>query len=222
VSAVPRPSTAEVISRVAHDLRGSLNALAGWGGALEAAPLSPEDVQRAGAAVSRQAHVTSRRLDLALDLWRLDLGLLDLTPAVVTARTMAHAAIGACAEARSQRRVSCDATCPDDLHLLVNGRRFVQALSLLVDEAIANAPEGGRVELRGDLHDGNVRFQLIPVDGTAPRERSWPFTRTLAVALVEAQQGHVETRDAGAFEISMPCAPASAVAGAAQMPRDDG
>lgn len=222
MSPVPRPSTAEVISRVAHDLRGSLNALAGWGGALEAAPLSPEDVQRAGAAVSRQAHVTSRRLDLALDLWRLDLGLIDLTPAMVTARTLAHAAIGACADSRTQRNVTCDAACPDDLYLLVNGRRFVQALSLLVDEAVANAPAGGRVELRVDAHDGDVRFHVVPVAGTAPRERSWPFTRTLAAALVEAQQGRVETRDAGAFEISMPCAPASAVGDAGQIPRDDG
>ena len=222
MSPVPRPSTAEVISRVAHDLRGSLNALAGWGGALEAAPLSPEDVQRAGAAVSRQAHLTSRRIDLALDLWRLDLGLLDLTPAVVTANTMAHAAIGACAEARSQRDVTGEATSPDHLYLLVNGRRFVQALSLLVDEAIANAPPGGRVDVRVQTHDDHVRFHIVPVDGTAPRERSWPFARTLAAALVEAQQGRVETRDAGGFEVSMPCAPASAIADAGQMPRDDG
>ena len=222
MSLAPRPSTAEVISRVAHDLRGSLNALAGWGGALEAAPLAPDDVQRAGAAVSRQAHLTSRRLDLALDLWRLDLGHIDLTPALVTANTMAHAAIGACAEARRQKNVACEATSPDALYLFVNGRRFVQALSLLVEDAIANAPEGGRVEVQVDAHDGQVRFQVIPVDGTAPRERSWPFTRTLAVALVEAQQGRVETRDAGGFELSMPCAPASAMPDGGQMPRDDG
>jgi signal transduction histidine kinase len=222
VSPVPRPSTAEVISRVAHDLRGSLNAIAGWGGALEAAPLSPEDVQRAGAVVSRQAHAASRRLDLALDLWRLDLGLVDLTPAIVTARTMAFAAIGACADARRQREVACEAICADEAYLLVNGRRFVQALALLVDEAIANAPAGGRVEVRVEPHPGEVRFHIVPAGGTAPRERSWPFTRTLAAALLEAQQGRVETRDAGAFEVSMPCAPASALADPAQMPRDDG
>jgi signal transduction histidine kinase len=219
---VPRPSTAEIISRVAHDLRGSLNAIAGWGGALEAAPLSAEDVQRAGAAVSRQAHAASRRLDLALDLWRLDLGLVDLTPAVVTARTMAFAAIGACADARAQREVACEAVLEGDAHLLVNGRRFVQALSLLVDEAIANAPVGGRVEVRVEPHPDEVRFHIVPAGGTAPRERSWPFTRTLAAVLIEAQQGRVETRDAGAFEVSMPCAPASALADPAQMPRDDG
>jgi signal transduction histidine kinase len=211
-----------VISRVAHDLRGSLNAIAGWGGALEAAPLSAEDVQRAGAAVSRQAHATSRRLDLALDLWRLDLGLVDLTPAVVTARTMAYAAIGACADARSQREVACEAICAEDASLLVNGRRFVQALSLLLDEAIATTPTGGRVEVRVEAHPADVRFHVVPAGGTAPRERSWPFTRTLAAALIEAQQGRVETRDAGAFEVSMPCAPASALADPAQMPRDDG
>lgn len=222
MSPVPRPSTAEVISRVAHDLRGSLNAIAGWGGALEAAPLSAEDVQRAGAAVSRQAHAASRRLDLALDLWRLDVGLIDLTPAVVTARTMAYAAIGACADARGQREVACEAICTDEAYLLVNGRRFLQALSLLVDEAIANAPAGGRVEVRVEPHSGEVRFQIVPAHGTAPREGSWPFTRTLAAALIEAQQGRVETRDAGAFEVSMPCAPASALADPAQMPRDDG
>jgi signal transduction histidine kinase len=211
-----------VISRVAHDLRGSLNAIAGWGGALEAAPLSAEDVQRAGAAVSRQAHAASRRLDLALDLWRLDLGLVDLTPAVVTARTMAYAAIGACAEARGQREVACEAICAEDASLLVNGRRFVQALSLLLDEAIATTPIGGRVEVRVEPHLAEVRFHVVPAGGTAPRERSWPFTRTLAAALIEAQQGRVETRDAGAFEVAMPCAPASALADPAQMPRDDG
>jgi K+-sensing histidine kinase KdpD len=198
-----------VISRVAHDLRATLNALASWGGALEAGPMSPEDVRRAGAAVSRQAHMTSRRLDQALDLWRLDLGLLGLTPMAVPAATMAQAAVGACAAVAAQRDVACEVTADAALAVSVDGQRFVQAVALLMEEVIGQAPAHGRVAVDVSKQDGVVRVQLVPVEGSVPRGGPAPFTRSLAVALVEMQGGRVDAGDKGGFAISLPCAPAS-------------
>jgi signal transduction histidine kinase len=111
-----------VIGRVAHDLRATLNAVAGWGGVLEAAgPLSAEDVRRAGAAVSRQARLTSRRLDLALDFWRLDVGLIDLTPAPTPAASMAQGAVATCASVSVERGVACDVTADATVLVSVHG-----------------------------------------------------------------------------------------------------
>lgn len=205
---VTSPSRGEVISRVAHDLRATLNALAGWGGALEAGPLSPEDVRRAGAAVSRQAHLTSRRLDLALDLWRLDLGLLEMSAASLSASSMAHAAIGTCAGVTAERGVTCDVTSDDALSVDVHGPRFVQAMALLLEEVIGLAPVSGRVTIGVSRQGDEVRFEMAPVAGSVPRGTS-PFTRSLAVALVESQGGRVDAGATGGFAISLPCAPAS-------------
>ena len=203
------PSRAEVISRVAHDLRATLNALAGWGGALEAGPLSPDDVRRAGAAVSRQAHLTSRRLDLALDFWRLDLGLLEMSAAPLSASAMAQAAIGSCAGIAAQRGVTCEVTADDAPAINVHGQRFAQAMALLLEEVIGLAPVNGRVTVSVSRQGDDVRFEMVPVAGSEPHGVSSPFTRSLAVALVELQGGRVDAGDAGGFSISLPCAPAS-------------
>jgi two-component system CheB/CheR fusion protein len=210
VTRVTSPSRADVIGRVAHDLRATLNAVAGWGGVLEAGPLSAEDVRRAGAAVSRQAHLTSRRLDLALDFWRLDVGLIELTPAAIPAATMAQAAVAGCASVAVERGVACDVTADATLLVSVHGQRFSQALGLLVEEVISLAPVGGRIAVGVAREDDNVRFELVPVGGSPRRAATTsPFTRSLAVALVEIQGGRVDAGDAGTFTVTVPCAPAS-------------
>lgn len=211
MSRLTAPPRAEVIGRVAHDLRATLNAIAGWGGALEAAPLSADDVRRAGAALTRQAHLTSRKLDAALDLWRLDVGLVDFTPSSAGAASLARAAVGSCVDISTQHGIACDVVCADDaLEVHVNSRRVVQALALLVEEIIGLVPANGRVTLHIQREADDVRIAVVPTDGAAPRGNSWPFTRSLAVALIEMQGGRVDAGDGGAFTISLPCAPASA------------
>jgi signal transduction histidine kinase len=210
VTRVTTPPRNEVISRVAHDLRATLNALAGWGGALEAGPLSPEDVRRAGAAVSRQAHLTSRRLDLALDFWRLDLGLLEMPMAPVAASSMAQAAVGTCAAVAAQRSVTCEVTADESLTVNVHGLRFSQAVALLLEEVIGFAPVNGRVTVGVSRQGDEVCFVLAPIAGSASAAVSSTFTRSLAVALVESQGGRVDAGDAGGFAVALPCAPAPA------------
>lgn len=223
MSRLTGPPRAEVIGRVAHDLRATLNAIAGWGGALETAPLSPDDIRRAGAALTRQAHLTSRKLDAALDLWRLDVGLMDFTPSAADAASLARAAVGTCVDASAQRGIACDVVCADDsLAVHVNSRRVVQALALLVEEIIGLAPVNGRVTIHVERDADDVRIAVVPAGGATPRGNSWPFTRSLAVALIEMQGGRVDAGDGGAFTISLPCAPASALTDGDQMPRDDG
>lgn len=211
MSGLSRRPDAEVIARVAHDLRASLNALAGWGGALEAGPLGPEDVRRAGAAVTRQAHLTARRLDLALDFWRLDLGLLELSPTPLNPSAVVMAAVGSSADACAQRGVTAEVTGDDaEEWVMANARRLAQALSLLIEEAAGLTPAGGRVDVRVERRDGMVNFHVVPLPGSPPRERSGPFTRSLASALIEAQGGRVDAGDAGALVVSFPGAPAPA------------
>ena len=65
------------IRQVAHDLRASLNVVVSWAELVKAGQLPPEDVSRAGDTIVRHARHLSERLGVALDLWRLDSGLLD-------------------------------------------------------------------------------------------------------------------------------------------------
>ena len=68
------------IRQVAHDLRASLNVVVSWAELVKAGQLPPEDVSRAGDTIVRHARHLSERLGVALDLWRLDSGLLDAVP----------------------------------------------------------------------------------------------------------------------------------------------
>ena len=81
-------------------------------------------------------------------------------------------------------------------------------MALLLEEVIGLAPVNGKVTVGVSSRGDAVCFELIPVAGSAPHGISSPFTRSLAVALVELQGGRVDAGDAGGFAISLPCAPA--------------
>ena len=73
----------EIRRRVAHDVRASLNTIAGW---TEIARQETTDDAMRGRAVDtilRHVRQASRRLDDAMDLWRIELGTLPVHPAPV-------------------------------------------------------------------------------------------------------------------------------------------
>src|SRR5258705_3448777 len=69
------------IRHVGHDLRSALNAVVAWGELVRTGQLPPEELTRAGDTIVRQVRQLSRRLRDVLDLWRLDVGAITLTPA---------------------------------------------------------------------------------------------------------------------------------------------
>src|SRR6185503_19777573 len=88
-----RPLGDEIRRRVAHDVRASLNTIAGW---TEIARQETTDDAMRGRAVDtilRHVRQASRRLDDAMDLWRIELGALPMHPAPVHVPAVVRAAM---------------------------------------------------------------------------------------------------------------------------------
>ena len=128
------------IRQVAHDLRASLNVVVSWAELVKAGQLPPEDVSRAGDTIVRHARHLSERLGVALDLWRLDSGLLTVVPRASPVGAIVRAAIDDACRHFESRRVTCRIEVRSDGNASVDAPRLAQALRVLLTEAAANTP----------------------------------------------------------------------------------
>ncbi len=124
-----RPLGDEIRRRVAHDVRASLNTIAGW---TEIARQETTDDAMRGRAVDtilRHVRQASRRLDDAMDLWRIELGTLPVHPAPVHVPAVVRAAMAHVdADARQLRpswRLTLDS---EERYALADRQRLQQAL----------------------------------------------------------------------------------------------
>lgn len=164
------------IRHVGHDLRSSLNAVVAWGELVRTGQLPPEELTRAGDTIVRQARHLSRRLSDALDLWRLDVGALKLTP---TTGSVASAVRGAIEASRLQfetRRIECRMTVDGDGAADIDTIRLSQALTLLLMDAALNTPVGDVVDVRVAPREGGLAV-TITGGGKAPGKQAFDRDR---------------------------------------------
>ena len=204
--------TSDVFLRhVAHDLRASLNVVVSWGELVKAGQLPAADLARAGDTIVRHARHLSRRLSDALDLWRLDLGRLELTahPSAVSAAV--RSAVDLARPQFDSRRVECSLDIHADGLALVDGARLVQALVVLLEDAATNTAAGQRVEVTLDVDTAGPVVRIVGggrlPDATAfdrnppetrPTVNSRPFDFGLALArsLIERNAGMLDVEPA--------------------------
>ena len=154
--------TSDVFLRhVAHDLRASLNVVVSWGELVKAGQLPPDDLARAGDTIVRHARHLSRRLSDALDLWRLDLGRLELTahPSAVSAAV--RSAVDLARPQFDSRRVSARWTSTPMAWRTWMARGWSQALVVLLEDAATNTPAGQRVEVRLDVDTAGPVVRIV-------------------------------------------------------------
>jgi K+-sensing histidine kinase KdpD len=206
---------------VGHDLRSSLNAVVAWGELVRTGQLPPEELTRAGDTIIRQARQLSRRLSDALDLWRLDVGALKVTPALASIAAAVRSAAEAARPQLESRRVSCHVTLNADAAADLDTVRLAQALTLLLVDAALNTPAGETIEVtlqHGDdgmvcriLGGGRVpderAFDRDPAETSNNGTRPFDFGLSLARTLVAMNSGtlEVESCDAGrvAFVVTL-------------------
>ena len=140
-------ATDAFIRHVGHDLRSSLNAVVAWGELVRTGQLPPEELTRAGDTIVRQARQLSRRLSDALDLWRLDVGALTVTPAMASIAAAVRSAAEAARPQLESRRVTCHLTLAADGAADLDTVRLTQALTLLLVDAAMNTAAGERIEV---------------------------------------------------------------------------
>jgi CheY-like chemotaxis protein len=166
-SAHGRPLGDEVRRRVAHDVRASLNTIAGW---TEIARQETTDDAMRGRAVDtilRHVRQASRRLDDAMDLWRIELGTLPVHPAPVHVPAIVRAAMASVdTDARQLRpawRLTLDS---EERYALADRQRLQQALAALLCHAAVHAPPGGVIGIRIEMRDAHVA--IVIDDGGPP------------------------------------------------------
>jgi protein-histidine pros-kinase len=153
----------EFITMVSHELRAPLNTVIGLGEALaedEREPLTPRQSERIGTMLVSARHLSEVVKDI-LDLSRIELGMLRLERAAVSIAWLCDLSVGMVADAAERKRivlrkhVECG-----ELKFLVDGRRVLQILVNLLDNAIKFTAPGGQVLLEVRPRDAAVEFAI--------------------------------------------------------------
>jgi CheY-like chemotaxis protein len=122
---------------------------------------------RAVDTIIRHVRQASRRLDDAMDLWRIDVHNLAVTPIPVHVPAIVRAAIAQVdAEAREARptwRLTVDS---EERYALADRTRVQQAMVALLSHAAVHAPAGGTVTVRIEGRSSNVVVSIE--DGGPP------------------------------------------------------
>ena len=207
------------IRQVAHDLRASLNVVVSWAELVKSGQLPPEDVSRAGDTIVRHARHLSERLGVALDLWRLDSGLLAPSMRVASVGALVRAAVDDARRHFEGRRVNCRLDVRGDGSASVDAPRLVQALVVMLGDAAVNTPADQSVEVTvaadggdqlvvsivgGGLMPGEKAFNRDVADtgGSGPR-RPFDFGLALAKELIELNGGALAVGPADGDRVAM-------------------
>lgn len=223
----------EFVGDVSHELRTPITAIRGWAGALQdGTAAQPEQRERALQAIAEEADRLADLTETLLTLADLDAGrggfsivptdLARTIDALVARHSLAAAGAGVGLVAGASVAGA---------RVLADPERLLQAMSALVDNAIAYTPAGGEVLVSAEVRAARV---LLTVDdtgpGISPEDREAVFARftrlersrstrgggsglglSLCRKLVELMGGSVRATDSplgGArFEIELPLAP---------------
>jgi CheY-like chemotaxis protein len=139
----------DYLSQVAHELRGSLNAILGWAELLRRAECDDAARIRAAETIARHARQQSAMLTELIDTWRLSVGTLALASGAVDVLWVVQDAVAAVQPAADARTVRLETRLDPTASRLANGdaKRLSQALTALLLNAVHFAPEGSVVRL---------------------------------------------------------------------------
>jgi CheY-like chemotaxis protein len=173
VEAGPSTSTSEFLSRVAHELRGPLNAILGFGQLLEMRDLGEPERADVEQILTAGRHM----LDLlagVLEIWRLDAGRDDVVCEHVDICALVRQAVELTAPLREARGLALSLELPPSaLHCLADRRRTEQALLSVLSNAtkynrdhgsvtVAVADDGDAVDVRVTDTGAGIAAELMP------------------------------------------------------------
>jgi CheY-like chemotaxis protein len=137
----------EFLLQTAHELRGSLNTILGWGEFLRHGPCDEATRVRAAETIIRHARQQSWMIAELIDTWRLACGSFRLNLSALNVGELARAAadaIGPMAQAKQVRiEVTRDTTASERVR--GDAKRITQAITSLMTNAVHFAPAGSVV-----------------------------------------------------------------------------
>ena len=153
----------EFLSRLSHELRNPLNAVAGWARMLESGQLSEERARHAVQVILRNTAAQTRLLDDLLDLCVVESGRIQLVHQPVDLRRLVVAALDDIRPVAAAKDIRLhDVLVP--LEPLVNGDpgRLQQVLGNRLDNAVKFTPGGGAIEVT--LRQAGSRAEIVVSD----------------------------------------------------------
>ena len=243
----------EFLSTLSHELRTPLNAILGWTWLIQNGSLDDAGTQRAVATIERNARAQSQIVDDILDVSRIITGKLRLNMHRLSLARLVDEAIETARPAAAAKEIRIERMLDPDLPPISGDpNRLQQVAWNLLSNAVKFTPNGGRIEVRLDRHDGQARLQVSDSGiGIRPDFLDYVFDRFrqadssttriygglglgLAIVrhLVELHGGTVHAESAGegqgaCFTVTLPFAPLSAPEpgpeeATAEMPLDRG
>jgi two-component system CheB/CheR fusion protein len=160
----------EFIATVSHELRGPLNAMAGWVNVMTASSVDDATRARGLAALERSVKVQTRLIEDLLDMSRILSGKLRLTPRFVDLGEIARAALDTALPAANAKSISVTFPPPTGPFFVIGDPdRLQQVVWNLLSNAVKFTPRDGRVEMRLDRCGTSVQLQVSDTGaGIAP------------------------------------------------------
>jgi signal transduction histidine kinase len=148
-------------SSIVHDLRNPLAAIYGGTEMMVDGELSPEQTQRVARSIYRSSRVIKDLLQELVDVSR---GRMQ-APELCVLEEIAGAAVDSQRPLAEQRNVAIESSIDPGIEVLLERGRMERVFMNLVSNALEAMPDGGRVSLGAELHEGHV---IVRVADTGP------------------------------------------------------
>jgi PAS domain S-box-containing protein len=149
----------EFLSTVSHELRTPLQAMLGWVAVLRQGKLGEAKAARALDIIEQSGRAQSRLIGDLLDVSRLSTGRLRIEPRPVDLPPLVQSAVDAVAPAAEAKRVHVRCLFDPSVGPVAGDpERLQQIVWNLLSNAVKFTPAGGRVELRLERDDRDVRI----------------------------------------------------------------
>lgn len=153
--------TDEFLATLSHELRTPLNAILGWAQMLQTRALPPDRLQQAVDVIGRNARLQAQLIEDILDLSRIITGKLQVERLPVSISQLVEAAINGVQPAAEAKALTVSRRLDPALPVLEGDpSRLQQVLGNVLANAIKFTPEGGRVELRATVDDGEISIDV--------------------------------------------------------------
>ena len=139
----------QFLAMLSHELRTPLTAVLGWAHTLRVAGTNRDRVQRAAAAIERNAESQRRLIEDLLDVAGIAAGRVRMSPAHIVIDPVLEAALDAVAPQAEEKHIQVSTAFEEKgLTVFADPQRLQQIVWNLVWNAVKYTPEGGRVDVR--------------------------------------------------------------------------
>jgi signal transduction histidine kinase/CheY-like chemotaxis protein len=236
----------EFLAMLSHELRTPLNSVLGWARLLAGGKLDKEQTVRAVQAIERAGWAQSRLIEDLLDISRIVVGKLTITPRPTLIQPIVDTVLQSQQTAVSAKRIALSVQVDSKIGPInADPDRLQQIIWNLASNAIKFTPSGGRASIVVDADQHYVRIAVTDSGiGFTPDAAAHLFERFrqgdssttrqygglglglgIVRHLVEAHGGTVSAQSAGpnlgaTFEVILPCQKAHGYATPVSPPSD--